>query len=79
MVEKVSNPHLVPVDSILSQSRVGAGQEPEVTDITNVACPVPQAFVAAISTSWLPDDDVVPVINPVVVLIDSPVGNPDAP
>ena len=46
--------------------------------ITRVAVPVPAPFVAPMVTLVVPTDEGVPVIAPVLVLIDKPEGRPVA-
>jgi len=51
----------------------------ELTVRVRVAAPVPAALVALSASDDVPDAEGAPEIKPVVVLIDSPAGNPVAP
>ena len=46
--------------------------------MVSVLLPVPPALVAPRVTVLVPDADGVPEIRPVLVLMESPVGSPDA-
>ena len=50
-----------------------------MTEIVNVALPVPFAFVALMGTLVVPEAVGMPVMAPVVVLTLKPPGNPVAP